>query len=193
MKNIKKTDLRVIKSKESIRESFLSLLIQKPISDISITEISEVANVNRKTFYANYKSINEIIDEFVDETVKQFKEMMQNSNISDDLKNPYVILEKLNELIYKNYVVFDYILRSDLSTLFIEKIISTLKDQITAIMNINFIGNHEKNDVIFSYVSGGIVFVYKNWFLSNRTQSLSDVSKSLVSIMTYGLKHYEQI
>ena len=54
MKN-EKGDRRVRYTKMVIRESFLDLLQTKDISQISIKEICEKADINRATFYSHYQ------------------------------------------------------------------------------------------------------------------------------------------
>ena len=51
------TDLRVIKTKESIEQAFLSLLEKKPLQKISIVELAREARINKGTFYLHYTDI----------------------------------------------------------------------------------------------------------------------------------------
>ena len=51
------TDLRVVKTKESIEQAFLSLLAKKPLQKISIVELAREARINKGTFYLHYTDI----------------------------------------------------------------------------------------------------------------------------------------
>ena len=51
------TDLRVIKTRQAIRSALISLLSEKELSDITISELSARAQVNRKTFYYHFEDI----------------------------------------------------------------------------------------------------------------------------------------
>ncbi len=53
MKNTK-DDRRVKYTKMVLKESFIKLLEKKDISQITIKEICEDADINRATFYAHY-------------------------------------------------------------------------------------------------------------------------------------------
>ena len=44
------TDKRIVKSRRSIFESIVSLLKEKPLSQITVTELCGTALINRKTF-----------------------------------------------------------------------------------------------------------------------------------------------
>lgn len=56
----KKEDRRVRYTKQAIRDGFLSLIAQKPIEKITVTEICRAADINRGTFYAHYSDPYEL-------------------------------------------------------------------------------------------------------------------------------------
>ena len=56
-------DRRQRKSREAIQNALLTLLRDKPLDQITISELSAKADVNRKTFYNNYHNIQEVRDE----------------------------------------------------------------------------------------------------------------------------------
>ena len=55
-------DLRIVKTKAAIREAFSSLLKQMDYSKITVTAIAKEARINRKTFYAHYTSVEELLE-----------------------------------------------------------------------------------------------------------------------------------
>ncbi|MFK4165170.1 TetR/AcrR family transcriptional regulator [Paenibacillus lautus] len=63
--NKKRTDRRIVRSKEALKQSLLSLLSQKSFSSISITEIVESANYNRGTFYTHYDNKEALLDDIL--------------------------------------------------------------------------------------------------------------------------------
>lgn len=52
-----KTDLRIIKTKASIKREFMTLLQKKPVEKITVTELAEKALINKGTFYLHYQDI----------------------------------------------------------------------------------------------------------------------------------------
>ena len=67
------TDRRIRKTRQLLRQSLTELLAQKPLSKITVQELTQRADVNRGTFYSHYKDITdmkeqlerELFDEFV--------------------------------------------------------------------------------------------------------------------------------
>ena len=55
MKNAKKEDLRVIKTKKLIRKSFVELSKKINYQKISVKDLCDNAMINRNTFYLHYQ------------------------------------------------------------------------------------------------------------------------------------------
>lgn len=55
-------DRRKRKSRQAIELALLELLGSKKINEISISELAETADVNRKTFYNHFSSVTEVLD-----------------------------------------------------------------------------------------------------------------------------------
>ena len=59
----KRQDRRVQRTKKAIRNAFLQLLSHKEVEKISVKEIAETADVDRKTVYNYYEGVYDILDE----------------------------------------------------------------------------------------------------------------------------------
>lgn len=51
----KKQDLRIIKTREAIKEAFIQLVAEKGFESLTIKDITGKARINRGTFYAHYE------------------------------------------------------------------------------------------------------------------------------------------
>lgn len=72
MKEKKQDDLRVIKTKNNIRAVFEDLLTKKPIEKITVTELAELALINKGTFYHHYNDIYALYIETLQHYIKEF-------------------------------------------------------------------------------------------------------------------------
>lgn len=58
-------------TKKAIRDSFVKLLSEKPLSQITVREIVEDCGVNRNTFYYYYHDIPELLESIVDDEIEE--------------------------------------------------------------------------------------------------------------------------
>jgi AcrR family transcriptional regulator len=56
----KQIDLRILYTKNALKDALFQLLLIKPIDKISVQELTDKAQINRVTFYQHYKSINDM-------------------------------------------------------------------------------------------------------------------------------------
>jgi len=66
-KSTEKIDRRILKTKRAIRNALAGLLATKELSEITIREIADAADINRKTFYSYYRDVYQIVDEIENE------------------------------------------------------------------------------------------------------------------------------
>ena len=79
----KKVNPAAVLSRELIMESLFDMLSVKPLSSISISEISENAKVDRRTFYRHFKTKKDVIKYYIHEVAKQYEEILLKNNTID--------------------------------------------------------------------------------------------------------------
>lgn len=61
-----------LKTKARIQQCFLELLEEKPMSEITVTELAQKAQINRVTFYSHYAGLPELMQEIQHEATECF-------------------------------------------------------------------------------------------------------------------------
>lgn len=79
----KTTDIRVIKTQNALLTALESLLKNKKLSCISVTELCSAASINRNTFYYHYNNIYELIDDNKKALAAELGEVMDVSQTRD--------------------------------------------------------------------------------------------------------------
>ncbi len=74
------TDRRVKRTKKVLRDALISLLEKKTINEISVTELTNLADVNRATFYFYYTDLLDMLQQIQNESFLAFKEILTESN-----------------------------------------------------------------------------------------------------------------
>lgn len=62
-------DLRVQRTKNNIINAFIELRSKKPLEKISVKELSELAFINKATFYTHYRDIYDLAEQLENEAI----------------------------------------------------------------------------------------------------------------------------
>ena len=179
---VKTVDRRVIRTKKAIREAFAKLLTEKDINDITISDIAELADINRKTFYNYYDGIYQVVDEIENEIIGRFDAVLGEVDFRRDMENPYIIFEKLAAVINMDMDFYVQLLQMRGSQSLVTKIVEMLKQKTKALLieQVNF--DEQKVDIMLNYAFSGMIAVYQNWLSTDRRQSIEEIS-GIVSTM----------
>ena len=75
-------DARVRYTRKVIEESLLTLLQKKHISKITVTELCEMAQINRATFYKHYADVPKLLEEIEERLFEQIRQMFGKHALS---------------------------------------------------------------------------------------------------------------
>lgn len=180
----RKTDRRVIKTKRAIRNAFAKLLSEKDINEITIKNIADEADINRKTFYSYYNGVYEVIDEIENEIITSFNKALLKSAPDNILNDPYEVFENLTSIMNSDLEFYSHLLKMDHNMTLVTKIVDLLKQNIKKSFSELVSLSEEDLGIIVDFSVSGMIKVYQSWFNSDRTQSLEDISKK-ISVITF--------
>ncbi|HUM44094.1 MAG TPA: TetR/AcrR family transcriptional regulator [Fervidobacterium sp.] len=186
MEEKKKIDRRIKKTKRAIRHAFAKLLSQKDINDITIRDIADLAEINRKTFYNHYSGIYQIVDEIENEIILAFESVLGDVDLKRDLKNPYRIFERLTSIINTDLDFYGHLLSMHRNVSLVSKIVTMLKTKTKEALLSQIEIDDVTADIILGYAITGMVAVFQQWFNSDRRQSIEEISETLSILFFYG-------
>lgn len=94
---MKKTDARVRYTRRVLKETFLSLLREKPVNKITVKEVCEIAELNRATFYAHYSDCFALMESIEQELIDAFEntlKLLDTSGVGALIEAIYSMVEQ---------------------------------------------------------------------------------------------------
>ena len=61
-----KNDARYIRTHQALQAAFEELIMNSDPGKINVSSITQAANVNRRTFYLHYETVDDMFDELAD-------------------------------------------------------------------------------------------------------------------------------
>lgn len=173
MKYMNKNDRRVIKTRNSIRKAFNELILKKDIKSIKITEIASLADIDRKTFYLHYDSIEDILEEFRQELLERILNILKQEK-SLDIKE---FFKQLNDIMMEDIEVYKNIAKKTSYMFLLIDCKNILKDSITESFYKKSNMSKEVFNIYAEYISAGIIGIYVDWLNSKSNLSLEELTK----------------
>ena len=181
-------DKRVMKTRKAIHSAMTTLLAKKPIEEITVTELSEAAEINRKTFYNYYSSVYMVAEEMEDEIVERFEETLRKIDFDTLLKDPVTTFNTLARLITSDLDFYENILTNRNQISFLQKIITSLKQRIRVLYFSSGSPDSDLNDYMLEYIVSGLVSVYQKWFISGRKTDIEVLSRYISMLAVCGVR-----
>ncbi|MGX6427840.1 TetR/AcrR family transcriptional regulator [Levilactobacillus yonginensis] len=108
------TDRRVIRTNQALRAAFRKLAQQYRFRELTVQQLTDEANINRKTFYLHYDSIDDLADSFTAEIADQLLELLLREPANHDpLHHPGVWFDRLDAFFEEAPTFYTFILNSD--------------------------------------------------------------------------------
>ena len=182
-------DKRIIKTKNAIFEAFKQLVQEKDMSDITISELTQKANITRSTFYMYYDTVSDVRTDIENTIIARIDRIMSETDILNSNKNPYPLLNMLADEILKQDTNNRYILSSSTSGQLLDKINDRIVDAY-----MHWFSSHEgltsdlgKTKYIVAFAAAGMTECFKIWFNHKSSLTLEELCKNISDAMSKGI------
>ncbi|WP_294131187.1 TetR/AcrR family transcriptional regulator [uncultured Clostridium sp.] len=167
-----KIDRIVKKTKESIRRVFNELILKKDFTSITVSEIANLAEIDRKTFYLHYNSMADILNEFESELTDKVSDIIKTDEFIDIEK----FLCGLNNIMLENIEVYRKIANQTTYVFLLKDCKNILKNSIIE----SFYEKSNMSIDIFKiyaeFIASGIISIYTDWLNSNSKMTLEELT-----------------
>ncbi|UIF29060.1 TetR/AcrR family transcriptional regulator [Levilactobacillus brevis] len=108
------TDRRVVRTKQALRAAFRKLAQQYRYHEITVQQLTDEANINRKTFYLHFDSIDDLAESFTTEIADQILALLLKAPADrEPIEHPGIWAQRLGEFFEEAPAFYTFILTSD--------------------------------------------------------------------------------
>ncbi len=181
----KKLDRRQIRTKRRIREALMTLVTEKPVEKITIKELAERADIDRKTFYLHYGSISEVLTEMQRELLEKLESVVSGYDLFRRDFDALALFREINGIVLESSDFYSRMLVMDRYSFFYDKLKESMKNCLAEKYSQqleNTAVSQVKLDLYLEYVITGVLSVYVYWLkhpefdLDEVAQAASDIS-----------------
>jgi len=184
----KKTDRRVRRTNTLLIQALTRLLLKKDLKDISVLELTELADINRGTFYLHYKDIYDLYEKMENGILDKFNSIIRKHQRKTSKGIPFLaVLDALNFLA-ENADICMAILRTN-DTAFLSKLIEMNKPKDPDEWKLVFgEGKDGLYEFYYSFITSGCVGVLRSWFMNGMKESPKKMAELIEKMMMNTLR-----
>ena len=172
----------------------MELLSVKDLSEITVTELTERAGINRKTFYLHYDRIEDIITELGQDLILYSNNTLKSCTAPDGSLNTTAIFAAINRTVEENLEFFRLFVRS--GTYHFLKSSSDRKEYMNGIrahLVHHFKGTDMLGPYVIEFICKGVSSMYTSWLSADLpTVSLEELSLCAAHLARSALDRYEE-
>lgn len=154
-------------SRRSIRllkEAFLRLLAEKPFDQITVSDVTREADLNRGTFYAHYDNIEGLLRATMEDITERVSLLMDQSLSADFLDDPMPVLSRIGDYLGSDRALHEKIVSSTSVEPFINSLHEMFRKKIRERLRQDTSHPATKVDLVtIEYLASGVLGTYRSW------------------------------
>ena len=154
-------------SRRSIRllkEAFLRLLAEKPFDQITVSDVTREADLNRGTFYAHYDNIEGLLRATMEDITERVSLLMDQSLRADFLDDPMPVLSRIGDYLGSDRALHEKIVSSTSVEPFINSLHEMFRKKIRERLRQDTSHPATKVDLVtIEYLASGVLGTYRSW------------------------------
>lgn len=180
MKTIYKNAVR---SKKMIKTAFATVLQNKEIDKVTVTDIVNEAGINRGTFYLHYKGIADLVEDIQDEIAEKFLSILEGFEEYNTDSLVKIMIPRMNNILEEDLDYYRLLINSKQYGKFALKQKRVLIGVIAKASGYNGDINNPLMKAMINYITGGVVSIYSDWFAGNIDCTLEELGQMCISMI----------
>lgn len=180
----RRDDLRVRRTRAAIRAAFEDMICEYDYGSLTVSELASRAHINRKTFYLHYQSIDELMDEIVEDMVTMFTSRPVSYASLDDIAG---IVRVFLETAFNQSPVHERILCEPSY----RPVFDRVNRQVMAYRrehNKDALGLDElSTNIVYAYFAANSAILYRQWVADGKRLPLAEFTELAVNLICHGM------
>ncbi|GIP26368.1 TetR family transcriptional regulator [Paenibacillus sp. J23TS9] len=171
-----KVDRRVLKSQEAIKKAFIQLLSEKSFDHITVQDISDRANVGRRTVYDHYEDKFDLLDKLIKEHIDELRKLCETASEMSFAEGNLIWFEYFE----RHSSFFSTMLgtkgTSAFRNHFLKFVIEELERDVDITEGIN---QGLSKELILKFFGAAVVEIVENWFTNGLSEPTHVVAEQV--------------
>ena len=182
-------DRRVRKTRKQLRHCLALLLKEKKIQEITVREITEMADLNRGTFYLHYRDVFDLLQQIEEELLGELEAALQKYPAFEVHKNLSRLLADVFRCVEENTDMVQILLGENGDLNFVNRIKELVREKcLKDWMELFRTPQSSIFDAYYSFIVSGCLGLVTYWLESGMKESPKELAGMAEGIMINGIR-----
>jgi len=181
---MKKEDRRVRRTKKILTQALTELLQQKQVNEITVRELTDLADMNRGTFYLYYKDIYDMLEKIQDEMFEKLNAIFAVREGEEVTEQTKPILLDLFRFIEENQEMCRVLLSPNGDMNFLHRLNEVLREKCLHLyVDAHPVSSEEDFDYRYSFMVYGCAGIIRAWVGRNcpeQPEQMAELTNHLI-------------
>lgn len=184
----KGTDRRVRRTKARLRQAMTQLMLEKDLSSITVRELTDLADVNRGTFYAHYKDIYDMIDQVENEIFSELEDLLDLHTSEIVQRDIAAVLQEVFRFVGRNQNLCRVFLTRQSADRFFQRLNQLIyRKCLDEWKELYHTADREAPRYVLEFVVSGTVGLIRAWATNGFPEPPEDVAELANRLILYGV------
>ena len=170
-----------------LKDSFIELMKEKPISKISIRELCEVADVNRTTFYAHFTDQYQLLQSIEDETLSWVKEIIAGFSGKKDRDDFIDNIEEVFKYLIENRNHIRVLMSEKGDIDFQRNLLTVIYEQCGIWLSNDLYADAAKSELYSVFLINGSIGLIQHWLKTGLKETANEMAEIIYN-MAYNVR-----
>lgn len=170
-------------TRKKLRETLLRLMQDKPVNEITVKELTELADINRGTFYTHYSDVYDMLRSLEDEFFADFDRILEGfAPVSSETAFQYLLA--IFSFLGENHEFCRTLLSDNGDLQFVRRVMALVGERCSAIWRRAAPNADEKRFEMYNaFIITGCVGLIQNWLDDGLRETPEEISLLAGSII----------
>lgn len=179
------TDRRIRRTRALLQQGLIQLMETKEIKDISVKELSDLADINRGTFYLHYNDIYDMLEKMEDELFVEFNEILDRT-LTAEVSSSEATLQEVFAFLERHKAFARATMGPHGDLAFVNRMKSLVKERIYDILDVSDL--NQDLDYIEAFIISGCIGVIETWLNHPTPKPPEEIASICNDLLRKGLR-----
>ncbi len=186
-------DRRIRRTRKVLKECLTKLLKEKKIQEITVRELTEMADINRGTFYLHYRDVFDLMEQIEQELIDEAEEILTRYHTSDVVAKPSLLLSELFRIVRENADIAAILVGENGDLNFVNRLTQTLREHcLQNWLDMKCPGDPAYLGAFSAYIVSGCIGIVRYWLETGMKETPKQMAQLSEDFIVHGLRVLEQ-